>query len=95
MVVLRKKLVSCLVFILLSMLSVQAQPLVIIHTNDTHSQIDPYTYKSDVNVGGVLRREAAIREIRAENPTRCCSMPGISRKERPISISSRAMWRYG
>ena len=68
MVVLRKKLVSCLVFILLSMLSVQAQPLVIIHTNDTHSQIDPYTYKSDVNVGGVLRREAAIREIRAENP---------------------------
>ena len=68
MVNLRKKLFSCLVFLLLSMLSVQAQPLVIMHTNDTHSQIDPYTYKGDVNVGGALRREAAIREIRADNP---------------------------
>ena len=46
----------------------QSQPLVIMHTNDTHSQIDPYSYKSDVNVGGFLRREAAIREVRAENP---------------------------
>jgi 5'-nucleotidase len=46
----------------------QTQPLVIMHTNDTHSQIDPYSYKQDVNVGGVLRREAAIREVRAENP---------------------------
>lgn len=46
----------------------QSQPLVIMHTNDTHSQIDPYSHKSDVNVGGFLRREAAIREVRAENP---------------------------
>lgn len=46
----------------------QAQPLVIMHTNDTHSQIEPYSYKDDVNVGGFLRREAAIREVRAENP---------------------------
>ena len=46
----------------------QTQPLVIMHTNDTHSQIDPYSYKDDVNVGGFLRREAAIREVRAENP---------------------------
>lgn len=44
------------------------QPLVIMHTNDTHSQIDPYSYKGDVNVGGFLRREAAIREVRAQNP---------------------------
>ena len=46
----------------------QQQPLVIMHTNDTHSQIDPYSYKGDVNVGGFLRRDAAIREVRAENP---------------------------
>ena len=60
-----------LIILLLSILSlglVHAQPLVIMHTNDTHSQIDPYSYKGDVNVGGALRREAAIREIRAENP---------------------------
>ena len=48
--------------------TVVAQPLVIMHTNDTHSQIEPYSYKSDVNVGGFLRREAAIREVRAQNP---------------------------
>lgn len=46
----------------------QNNTLVIMHTNDTHSQIDPYTYKGDVNVGGFLRREAAVREIRADNP---------------------------
>ena len=59
---------SCLLISLLSLHSLPAQPLVIMHTNDTHSQIDPYSYKGDVNVGGALRREAAIREVRAENP---------------------------
>ncbi len=44
----------------------QSQPLVIMHTNDTHSQIDPYSYKNDRNMGGALRREAAIREVRAQ-----------------------------
>ncbi len=46
----------------------QSGRLVIMHTNDTHSQIDPYSYKKDVDVGGFLRREAAIREIREQNP---------------------------
>lgn len=49
------------------MCSSHCQTMVIVHTNDTHSQIDPYSYKKDVNMGGFLRREAAIREIRAEN----------------------------
>lgn len=57
-----------LVVNLLAVFTMQAQPLVIMHTNDTHSQIEPYSYKSDVNVGGFLRREAAIREVREENP---------------------------
>ena len=48
--------------------SVQAQELVILHTNDTHSQIEPYTYKADTNVGGFLRREAYIREVRSLHP---------------------------
>lgn len=46
----------------------QEQELVILHTNDTHSQIEPYTYKADTNVGGFLRREALVREIRTEHP---------------------------
>lgn len=41
--------------------------LVILHTNDTHSQIEPYTSKTDTNVGGFLRREAIIRECRAQH----------------------------
>ena len=63
-----KLLFSFLIFSVLMIATVVAQPLVIMHTNDTHSQIDPYSYKDDVNVGGYLRREAAIREVRAENP---------------------------
>lgn len=43
----------------------QTGELVILHTNDTHSQIEPYTYKTDTNVGGFLRREAYIRETRS------------------------------
>ncbi len=46
----------------------QAKVLTILHTNDTHSQIEPYTYKTDTNVGGFLRREAFIREKRAASP---------------------------
>lgn len=57
-----------LVISMFAFVPMQGQPLVIMHTNDTHSQIDPYSYKGDVNVGGFLRREAAIREVRAENP---------------------------
>ena len=41
--------------------------LVILHTNDTHSQIEPYTSKTDTNVGGFLRREALIRDCRTQH----------------------------
>ena len=64
----KRLLFICLIYSLLSVCTGQSQPLVIMHTNDTHSQIDPYSYKKDINVGGFLRREAAIREVRAENP---------------------------
>lgn len=46
----------------------QTGELVILHTNDTHSQIEPFSYKADTNVGGFLRREAIIREMRALHP---------------------------
>ena len=64
----KRILFTCLIYSLLYVCTGQKQPLVIMHTNDTHSQIDPYSYKGDVNVGGFLRREVAIREVRADNP---------------------------
>lgn len=51
-----------------NLLLAQNHELVILHTNDTHSQLEPYSYKLDTNVGGVLRREAYVREVRAANP---------------------------
>ncbi|MDE7154616.1 MAG: bifunctional metallophosphatase/5'-nucleotidase [Muribaculaceae bacterium] len=43
--------------------SVEAEKLVILHSNDTHSQIDP----NDKNQGGVLRRKAVIDSVRGAN----------------------------
>lgn len=46
-----------------------AQPsMVILHTNDTHSQIDPFMSKSLGEVGGVLRRYNFINETKAKYP---------------------------
>lgn len=44
--------------------SVQAEDLVILHTNDTHSQIDPL----DNGMGGIMRRKALIDSVRAVQP---------------------------
>lgn len=41
-----------------------AEELVIMHTNDTHSQIDP----TDKGLGGIQRRKALIDSIRAVHP---------------------------
>ncbi len=43
--------------------------IVILHTNDTHSQIDPNEADASYNpnMGGVLRRDVAIEQIKAEN----------------------------
>ncbi len=41
-----------------------AQELVILHTNDTHSQLDP----TDKNRGGILRRKALVDSVRAAQP---------------------------
>ena len=45
--------------------AVQAEKLVILHTNDTHSQIDP---DQDTDLGGVLRRKVLIDSVRAVDP---------------------------
>lgn len=45
-------------------------PLVLLHTNDTHSQLEPYRMDDKYNpgMGGILRRAALIREVRAKEP---------------------------
>lgn len=44
--------------------SMRAEKLVILHTNDTHSQIDP----TSKNLGGVERRKVLIDSVRAAEP---------------------------
>lgn len=44
--------------------ALRAEKLVLLHTNDTHSQIDP----TSKNLGGVERRKALIDSIRAAEP---------------------------
>jgi 5'-nucleotidase len=41
--------------------------IVILHTNDTHSQIDPFQFKGIGNVGGVLRRYNYINQVRLQH----------------------------
>jgi 5'-nucleotidase len=43
--------------------------ITILHTNDTHSQIDPLpTNDRNAGMGGVARRATLIQRVRAENP---------------------------
>jgi 5'-nucleotidase len=44
--------------------------ITILHTNDTHSQIDPIaaTDKTNAGKGGVARRATLVRRVRHENP---------------------------
>lgn len=48
--------------------AIYAQKLVILHTNDTHSQITPQEVGDAKGLGGFERRERYINSIRAENP---------------------------
>ena len=52
----------------LSFSSAMSQDLVILHTNDTHSQVEPLTAGNYKGRGGVERREKYINQVRAEHP---------------------------
>ena len=54
--------------LLFSFSSATGQDLVILHTNDTHSQIEPLSAGQYKGRGGADRREKYIRSVRAENP---------------------------
>lgn len=51
-------------FIAAGSLFASAENLIILHTNDTHSQLDP----NDRNEGGILRRKALIDSVRSKQP---------------------------
>ncbi len=60
------------VFPLLILLLASCQPqgeLVILHTNDTHSQITPVTSGSNKDLGGYARRMGYIAEERVQHPS--------------------------
>ena len=44
--------------------------ITILHTNDTHSHIDPFeaSHPKNPNMGGVARRATLVEKIRRENP---------------------------
>ncbi|MEG1556608.1 MAG: metallophosphoesterase, partial [Bacteroidales bacterium] len=56
-----------LFFMLYLVCSGQQNELVILHTNDTHSQIEPYQDKKRGEIGGYLRRYELIKQLKAEN----------------------------
>ncbi len=59
----------CLLLLLLAATQLQAREthLIVLHTNDVHSRIEPHDASSRyAGKGGVLRREVAIRQIRQE-----------------------------
>jgi 5'-nucleotidase len=63
---------SAFLFILLvtSLATFAQKPLVLLHTNDTHSQLVPYGPEDKYYAGkaGIVRREALIREVRLVEP---------------------------
>ena len=48
-------------------LSMAQNPIVLLHTNDTHSQIEPLQDKDGSMVGGIYCRAAIIDQVRQEN----------------------------
>lgn len=56
----------CLICALMLQVSAQT-PLVILHTNDTHSQIEPLQDNDGSMVGGIYGRAAIIDQVRQEN----------------------------
>lgn len=60
---------TALLVLSISSVSSQNREIVILHTNDTHSQITPNspTAKYNADLGGVVRRAAAIEEVRKQN----------------------------
>jgi 5'-nucleotidase len=57
----------CLIWALVAFQVSAQTPMVILHTNDTHSQIEPLQDKDGSMVGGIYGRAAIIDQVRQEN----------------------------
>jgi len=66
-----KKIFNIVLFVLISVNLSAQKRLVIAHTNDTHSQIEPTSKKASkyADQGGIARREALLKQLRQENPS--------------------------
>ena len=62
---------ACVAFAFVAMpWNAGAQDLVILHTNDTHSQITPQVTGEGKGLGGYERREAYINQVRKEHKSK-------------------------
>ena len=57
-----------LILLIFNTICIAQNHIVVMHTNDTHSQIDPVETQTYGNVGGVLRRFQLIQETRQKEP---------------------------
>lgn len=92
--------IMCLMTLLaLSGQAKKHKQLVILHTNDTHSQIFPFRSQlpDTVKAGrsGFLRRLNMLKEERKKHPDLLYLTLVISFRGRPISPCSREKWRLG
>lgn len=46
----------------------KSKVVTLVHTNDTHSRIDPYTKGKYKGLGGIARRATMISQVRQQNP---------------------------
>lgn len=65
-----RKIILTLAVILAVSAAADAQRLTIIHTNDTHSHIDPVRSGAEAGLGGVIERAAYIDSVRAADGKR-------------------------
>ena len=66
-----KRIIYIALIVLVSVNLSSQKRLVIAHTNDTHSQIEPTSKKASKysDQGGIARREALLKQLRQENPS--------------------------
>ena len=64
-----KRYIFTLIILLSITIGLQSQSIVILHTNDTHSRIEPVpeTDKYNPDLGGIVRRAAYVEKVRSEN----------------------------
>ena len=82
--------------VLLTASAQQTKQLVILHTSDTHSRIepiDPHAADQYAGMGGVVRRATFLKDFRAGNPDVLLLTAVTFRKVRRITTFSKVRWK--